>query len=216
MYGYANPVTFKIIDDADIHAVEISVREQTLKYLEKKLSESMNVCDGDVLVDDDQLEEYFGPFYKFAPSKFTFLPGEKKLIKQLVLHTKQMIDSNGINSGLKQFKPKLKRKLMIDDSSNAHDKKMANCVKKFDESELKSMLPQLNSSLFAKVNEILVQYKADRITNIENVTHNIVSVVIKNNKVYGDIYCVICQNDLKENKQIPKRISYKFADNTQY
>lgn len=217
MYGYANPVSFKAIDDTDIDAVEKSVREQTLKYLENKLSESINVSDCDVLVDDDQLEEYFGPFYKFAPSKFTFLPGEKKLIKQLVLHAQKIIDGNGINSGLKQFKPKraLKRKCS-NNSPIELDTQITNATKKIDENEFESLLPRLNSSLFAKVNEILMQYKADEIINTENISPNIVSVVYKNGQVYGDINCILCQNESKANKQNPKRISYKINNSSQF
>lgn len=208
MNGFANALSFKDLDNTDIVAVEYFVREKTLKILQQKLSNSINEENCDVLVDDEELEQYFGPVYMQAPAKFKFLPGEIKLIKELAAHVKRLVDVNGLNIGLKQFKPKRMLKRAIGKNSNVLGTQVTN-TNGFDEKNLNELFPDLNFSLFAKVIEILKQYKVDQEVNINNISSNTVSVVVKNNHVNGDIYCVLCQNDLKGNKQNPKRISYK-------
>lgn len=209
MNGFANALSFKDLDDTDIAAVESFVKEKTLKILQQKLSESINEENCDVLVDDEELEQYFGPVYMHAPVKFKFLPGEIKLIKQLAAHVKRLVDANGLNTGLKNFKPKRILKRAIGNNPNILGTQITDTANSFDEKAFNELEPDLKSSLFAKVIEILKQYKVDKEVNINDISSNTVSVVVKNNQIYGDIHCVLCQNDSKENKQNPKRISYK-------
>lgn len=213
MSGYANPLCFKDVDDSDIVEVEKFVRENTFKILQNKLSESIDEKNCDILIDDEQLNEYFGPVYQHAPINFKFLPGEIKLIKQLASHVKQMVDSNGINTGLKLFRPKrLLKRANQNNNSNDSNIKYAKSSNEIDEAHISELLPEIKSSLFSKVIDILKQYKVDEKINIDNIDSSIASVVVKNNQVYGDIRCLLCHSEKNDKQQHTKRISYKFTN----
>lgn len=210
MNGFGNALSFKDIDDADIEAVEHVVKTQTLNILSKKMSES-NDCDCDVLIDNDQLEEYFGEVYKEAPDQFKFLAGDIKTIKRAVEHVKRVVDGNGVNTGLKLFKPKpnvLKRTNKI--KSIVHSAQETAASNNSEEKDFDDLLPQLKSTLFTKVMEWLKQYKVDQQMDLAVVNPDIVSVVVENGQIYGYIDCVICSNQENGNKEKPKKISYCF------
>lgn len=102
MSGYGNPISFKKITDEDISVVEASIREKTLGILTQNLSDSIpGECD--VLVDDEQLIDYFGPIFAQNTCSFVFQPGDILLIKDLVDHVKRIADDGGTNEGLHHF-----------------------------------------------------------------------------------------------------------------
>lgn len=103
MNGFGNALTFKDIDNDDIDTVEAFVRTELLGILSKNASDSIgDNCDA--LVDDQQMLEHFGEAYKETPENFKFLNGHKKLIRNVAVHVKRLVDGKGV----KLFKPKLK------------------------------------------------------------------------------------------------------------
>lgn len=88
-----------------------------LSYVKTRAAEKINETDksgiveaDDVLIDDDELVDYFGELYAKRPKQFRFESGHKMMIKLLVKHVENMLDQNGINTGLKKFSVKEKKK----------------------------------------------------------------------------------------------------------
>lgn len=75
MSGFCSSVIFKEVDEKDIDAVEQFVREDlSAMWQEKTIT----------LAYGTELKDAFGPFYAFNPTRFKFLPGDKKLIEKIV------------------------------------------------------------------------------------------------------------------------------------
>lgn len=82
--GFSHPLAFKNIDDEHIDKVE-----QFIKF--KLHDELKSKCD------------LFGQMFADNPTQFEFLPGERLLIKELVAHVLEVVDSGGKNKGLHHF-----------------------------------------------------------------------------------------------------------------
>lgn len=76
MTGYAHPIAFKAITDEHILKKEQFVAEKTLQILQQNLHDSINEKNCDVLIDDDELHDYFGDLYAQNPASFKFGPGD--------------------------------------------------------------------------------------------------------------------------------------------
>lgn len=85
--GFNNALSFKNITDTHIDAVEKFIR-----------TDIPNV------VKTENSEDLYGPFFANAPQCFTFLPGDRELIKEISSHVRHIVDKNGKNSGLIHFK----------------------------------------------------------------------------------------------------------------
>lgn len=94
MTGYAHPIAFKAITDEHILKTEQFVAEKTLQILQQNLHDSIIEKNCDVLIDDDELHDYFGDLYAQNPATFKFGPGDVLLIKELVDHVKTIADRN--------------------------------------------------------------------------------------------------------------------------
>lgn len=216
MNGFANALTFKDIDDEDIEAVEHFVKTQTFKILSNKiLSSDSTSADCDVLVECEQMINYFGEVYKEAPKHFKFLAGDRKLIKRLVEYVKQAVDGNGVNTGLKLFKPKQNASKQ---AKTAVARKTKNTIvsNDCDASNLDEQLPHLKLDLFTRVMEWLNDHKADQQIPISSISPDIISVTVENGQIFGYIRCVLCQNKPNGGKGKPKKIAYRFDKGSQY
>lgn len=85
--GFNNALSFKNIVDSHIDAVE--------KFIRTNISS---------VVDSENVEDLYGPFFAKNPQCFTFFAGDRELIKELVSHVRSIVDQNGKNSGLSHFK----------------------------------------------------------------------------------------------------------------
>lgn len=83
--GFAHPLSFKHITDAEIDKVEAFVREK----MKPKPSQSKTEC--------------FGQIFENDPEHFEFMPGERLYIKELVEHVKNTVDDGGRNKGIGHF-----------------------------------------------------------------------------------------------------------------
>lgn len=218
MNGFGNALTFKDVNEEDIMTVEAFVRNELLKILSNNASESIGE-DCDALVDEQQMLDHFGEAYKEQPENFKFLSGHKKLIRNVAAHVKRLVDGKGENKGLKFFQPKLiLPKRAIKSEPKLHTTQDVPTPNVLNEETLTELMPQLKSSLFTKVMECLKQYKVNQQMVIDDVDEGIVSVFIEDGQVYGNIQCIICQNNPKKNKhnQKPKRVSYHTDEISQY
>lgn len=89
---FANALSLQALDDDDIALMEIFFRNQLLDYVSGL---------------DPVKDDYFGPFFSNVPSEFTFLPGDKKLIRGLVAHVKGVGESE---KGIGHFNAKIEEK----------------------------------------------------------------------------------------------------------
>lgn len=93
--------------------VEQFIKDDLMTFVLNSTAQRLNASDisgfveaDDVLMDDEQLIDYFGKLYAKQPENFRFQPGDKMLIKELVSYVSELVDANGINSGLIKFKTK--------------------------------------------------------------------------------------------------------------
>lgn len=207
MCGFDNPLSFKHVSEAQIIAVENFIKLKTLGILSKNLSDSPNEkCD--VLVDDDQLLNHFGPRYVHDPSSFQFEEGDKIFIMQLVDHVKRIADEGGINAGLHHFAPTIQKskskfrqpKLKNDEFPQINGKQK---VPKIDEKKLKLELLKKVSAMVEIFNK---NQSADDL-KFEAVQTNDSNLKLQVNalNVYGIISCPICQKEM--------RVYYNFKSN---
>lgn len=202
MYGFSNALAFSLVDDADIAEVENLIKSRTLTILTVNSNEGKANEHGSVLA-DEQLKEYFGEMYFQNPNKFEFLPGDKKLIKYLVTHIKNVVASKGLKKGMKQFNPtKNSVRVLVTPKNNEQLEYMG----KYDAEQAADIFSELRTSLFQKVIECLELFNVNEMVNLENISENIVSVSTHNNQIVGDIYCILCADGKKKSR--PKRVSY--------
>lgn len=198
--GYANALTFKNITNDDIDSVENFIKNDALNYLSSitALNESERsgfVKEDEVLVDNQQLIDYFGKLYASQPQNFRFQSGDRILIKALVERVKDIVDKNGINAGLKKFKNKKNIK------TKSKSKKQ--------ESTTQSTL-DLKIELTERVKKCMFSYGADKEFNIHlenDINIDIVTVCVENGLVNGTVRCIICDKQ-KKRKNLLKKVHY--------
>lgn len=207
MCGYGNALTFQDVDDSDITAVQDFIRNKALGFLANKIDESFpdDARESDLLIEDDLLEEYFGPLFKQKTDEFEFRSGDIKLIKQIKKYVKNKIDKNG----MKVFVPKPRRpkRKVTNVSQNPTPPDI------FDSD---TMLTTLKTSLFTKIMASYQMYNVNELVDLQNVDPDTVSVSIETGQIFGHVYCVLCQNDITKKNQKPIRISHHSEDRSEY
>lgn len=198
MCGYANALSFKNIVDTDIASVEKTIREESMLLLSANLSDTCNA--EDVVIDDDQLRDYFGNNYAAKPNEFKFKSGDIILIKELVNHVKHVVDDNGKNSGLHKFKSN-KKSIMKKKIESISEKMPKVGVKECQNSSLKLELLQKYVECLESINveKENINLNALDESKVKVFTHN-------NNPIYGCVTCLLCEQQNKE--KCMKRIYY--------
>lgn len=163
MTGYAHPIAFKAITDEHILKTEQFVAEKTLQILQQNLHDSINEKNCDVLIDDDELHDYFGDLYAQNPASFKFGPGDVLLIKELVDHVKTISDRNGKNTGLGHFSVKAKSKRKVSAKQTRQHRPTAHLFpeKKAKIKNVQRNENQLKTELQQKVLNLFNLYAAD-------------------------------------------------------
>lgn len=201
MTGYAHPIAFKAITDEHILKKEQFVAEKTLQILQQNLHDSINEKNCDVLIDDDELHDYFGDLYAQNPASFKFGPGDVLLIKELVDHVKTISDRNGKNTGLGHFSVKAKSKRKVSAKQTRQHRPTAHLFpgKKAKIKNVQRNENQLKTELQQKVLNLFNLYAADTEYSSVNIELSTVE-----NKIYGDVFCVFCetQNVKKKTKRV--------------
>lgn len=97
--GFANVISLQDLDDDDVSEMENFVREKLLSYVNGLDSPKINKKD------------YFGPLYASDTTEFAFLPGDKKLMRNLTAYVKRTIESEkGVGYFNTQFNGNVKEK----------------------------------------------------------------------------------------------------------
>lgn len=78
--GFSNSLNLVNLTEDDINQIKKFVREEGLDHATKMLQKELG-CQGDVLLQENQLIDYFGEIYASDPSNFRFVIGDKKLIR---------------------------------------------------------------------------------------------------------------------------------------
>lgn len=198
MAGYAHPMAFKAITDDEISKAERFVREKTLSILQKNMNDSINEGgDCDVLIDDEQLRDYFGDLYAQDTISFKFEAGDILLIKELVDYVKQVADRNGKNTGFRYF---INENISVPKKSRAPK---SNAVVLVDHQKLKMDLEE-------KVSKCIQLHVSGIKLNSLNMEQVAVELFTEGEKFYGDIFCNVCKAENKINQK-PKRVYYNLT-----
>ena len=213
MCGFAHPLSFKNVTDSHISTVEKFIREKTMTILAKRLSESIGE-ECDAVIDDEELINHFGEIYANDQESFEFRAGDIMLIKELVAHVKQIVDGNGINTGLGFFqnpKPNRKRAALATKCSIAKKSQKSSkpLVKPMEEDNLKFELIQ-------KVTTCFEPYMNDLHAIDDSLNMNECVVVVQTedgSKIYGDISCILCKYENRKNQK-SKRVFYNTKGKT--
>lgn len=220
MCGFANPLSFKKITDAEISTVANFIRENTMGFLQQRLRDIIDQLDEqcdqlecDVLVDDDELIDHFGALYAHNHKSFNFHLGDVILIKELVDHVKIIVDGNGINKGLAFFQSTKSRKRAVPRTAcQSKDKKhkspqvIANPIEE----------ENLKAELISKVTAYFKPYMAGVHAKDETININDCIVVLQNDdgsNIYGEVCCIICKAENRKN-QNSKRVYYNTKGKT--
>ena len=111
----------------DNHTAFKCVTEEALKELEIYVRESMK----DILDEDENLQDYYGPYYK-KPEKFSFAMCDKFVIKKLVLFAQSSGDELW---NLKTAPEKTKINEQSTSTTNSKEKSLPNITPKLDITE---------------------------------------------------------------------------------
>lgn len=82
--GFTNPILFNEIKSEDIDSVERFIREDLKILFETKMFK---------LPYGSEVKDVFGSIYALQPSRFKFLPAERKLIEKMVSHNKHVANT---------------------------------------------------------------------------------------------------------------------------
>lgn len=208
--GYGNPISFKKITDEDISVVEASIREKTLGILTQNLSDSIpGECD--VLVDDEQLIDYFGPIFAQNTCSFVFQPGDILLIKDLVDHVKRIADDGGTNEGLHHFAQNIEQQKSKRGRQKIHSQKFP--ILKHNKTVAQIDQSRLKSELLKKISALVKSYTMNQSAESADLTaDSTVKIdIVNGNKIFGLVFCPICKTENKHGK--PKRVYYNFKRN---
>lgn len=107
MSGFANPISFKNVNDKQIDEVQKFIREKSDILKSQFKGDTLNL---------------FGRIYSNCPERFEFLPGERILIKEMAAHVKQIADCGGVNKGIGHFQPEVSIKsISVESKSTANE-----------------------------------------------------------------------------------------------
>lgn len=198
--------------------VEKFIKDDLMTFVLNSTAQRLNESDmsgfveaDDVLMDDEQLIEYFGKLYAKQPENFRFQPGDKMLIRELVGHVSSVVDANGINSGLANFKNKRQTKTKKNQKAKRPTKQS---TKTTERSLNKIDTKSLKSDLIRRVVSCLYSHQANHLLDLDIDLERdiIVNVYIKNGIISGSVRCIICDSE-KQAKNEPKLVHYSTGSN---
>lgn len=194
--GYNNVTSFETIDENDIREVEKFVREELLDFL--KTNASSTNADQNSL-GKQQMIDHFGEFYAHCPSKFRFLPGDRKFIQNIQKHVHYIVNEKGPKKAFKHFSNKINGTEL---TKHTNDK-----VKKCDEMESSEftdngLKTKLYSLILDKLNELGVPLSTTTAFN-----ESFISIANKNDKITGNVICIVCHLQSEDIENVrPKQV----------
>lgn len=195
--NFGNALTLKEIDENDILIIENDIRTKMVQWLENhSLLENS---------DSLHLSDIVGSFYSSNPKDFQFLPGDKKMIKQLAKYVGKTVDNNGF----KYFKRKTKGRVRNGAIQTPLGQFYGKCTNQNNwqskdlHGDHEAKDADLKELLFNRVRKSLLTY-GDAATQF---TNDMVVVQKNANKITGRVDCVFCAN---KNSAMKKTFSVYF------
>lgn len=184
------------MDDTDIDNVEKYLKNCALNDLLNRLDDTVNEqCEFSLSY--EQMTDIYGPRHASEPSEFRFELGDKKMIRQLVSHVKEMVDGNDKLTGLGHFELKKKKRVAKPLLSIAKPKRPNRRAS----SECEETIETLQSKLFKRVEEYFKKLNVDTTGLSKDM------IDVEPNRVYGKVHCMLCKGDQKK-KSCSKRVYY--------
>lgn len=214
-------MVFKNVDGSDIDYVQKFIKDRALLVYSEAKDESFGEGCEAVLHDED-LVNIYGRTYASAPTLFQFHAGDVKLIKSLVDHVKNVVDGNGDNKGLRQFRSR-KRATVRFKKTSPIDKSKENVTPsatqtkneiRTDTTEKTEQHAHLKLELYKKTSFLLNSFKVSgRIVAMFDL--DMIEVLSEGDGIYGSIICVICRDENTRNQK-PKRVCYHKSSQSGY
>lgn len=197
------------LNEDDIKSIEEFVREEGLNHATKMLQQKVQ-CNSDVLLQENQLVDYFGEIYASDPSNFRFVIGDKKLIRLVRDHLIENQNEHGAKY-MRRFRKKPDRENKIIRAPQTEHHAIDNI-----EDTNEALCSELSASLFERLKVFMKSFGIDD-SIIQTMTQNSVSVKIVNGNVASEIFCALCQFDTtKKRKLNGKKVYYKNGSNSKY
>lgn len=190
--GFNSITSFETIDENDIDAVEKFVREELEDFVKS------NENSTEVNKENQSMVEHFGAFYAQCPKKFRFLPGDVKFIQKIKQHVNDIVGKKGQKKAFNHFRNKTNRSKIVEDT-NKIGKDDQITGSKFTDNGLEKKLYDL-------ISEKLIEFEVPQSTR-ELFDESFISVVNENNKIIGNIICVVCHAQGKDpERSKPKHV----------
>lgn len=189
--------SFESIDEDDICAVEKFVREELEDFIKKNADfPNADECS----LQKQQLIEHFGEFYAQYPKKFRFLPGDRKFIHKIQKHIHDVVNKKGRKKGFQHF-------------SNKNNQLTSQAVKHTNELNKSGQIADstftddgLKTKLFNLISDKLVESGVP-LSMREIFDETFISIANENNKLTGNVICVVCYVKSKNPESVkPKQV----------
>lgn len=182
--------------------MENYIKDNALCDVINKFNETVD-DECEFVLDDEQLNDIYGPRHASNPAKFKFELGDKKMIRQLASHVKGIVDENGKLKGLGHFEMKKKKKdtkqLISITKQKRPNPKASNC---------QESIEMLHSKLYARIQNYLKEL------NVDFTDFNKDMVTVEPNRIFGAVNCILCTSEMK--KSSSKRVYYHFGSRSSF
>lgn len=197
--GFANPVLFSEINEGDIKQVETFVRNDLMEILSTDIEQS--TAADEVVIDEEKMKENFGVLFALNPTKFKFLPGDRKCIQLIKDLIQRHIKKHGRKKAMNYF---------TDESEDTQPtcKRLKTESENHDES---ASLVELEENLYTCIMQKLAKLGVSK-----SILNNFAKSMVRtgrdvDGKIYGEVFCILCRvnseniesakkNDLKPKK----------------
>lgn len=192
-FGYSNAQSFKSIDVPGIAEVEVFVRNDMMKLLEKRCLQK------NVRILDDEKLHFFGIF-DTDHENFRFVAGDKSLIIELV----KFVNTKLIECGNSYFKPGKQRKVLLHNGDVCQlsmglffaRKEQTLQIAVCRSGSRSTNQEEIMEDLFEKKLKPLLESKS--LSNLKQnraINIDILKIINKDNQIRAEVVCVFCPNE---------------------
>lgn len=193
--GFSNILSFSQITEKDIDDVQNFVKNELMQIL-------LDKCKREEATFDEMDKLHFFGVYENEPSKFKFLPGDRKLVNGIVQYLNVIMKKDS-QSELKCFQVPNNYKMSRKDTKNLSVGVFFATKNDQPKSSASSaILDDTDIMLCGKLNIILELWRNGEFSSASQFSKNHIKVVNTGKKIRADIICVFCEENMKKSKKI--------------
>lgn len=198
--GYANPHSFRNLDDDDIQFIENFIQNDLKEIIVRKCERLE--CD----LKTDDLEHLFGMFVD-AEEKFKLMRGDKLLLLEIADYLTQKCNKDGMESFLRHFELPRRYKISKTDTATFD---FGFFYSKKRKQRAKTIINQddLHATCFEKLNKFFQSYI--NLEPIRPISGDIVKIIDTGSGFRADVICVFCIENENTVDSLLKKYSVTF------